>query len=149
MRILFTKKEPRSQIMCIREDGTFTSSTVSAGLPHHDLAHYVIERALKLNRGFYGNIAAGYSMQDLGDKEIIKTLPPETMQAETVAGALQFLERGSSDIEQFFWMVQEGLGEVPAGLTPTIVQAMLSEFQALLQKWEALPEGETMELLFS
>ncbi|HYM34860.1 MAG TPA: hypothetical protein VET48_05645, partial [Steroidobacteraceae bacterium] len=94
MKIAITKKQNRNRLICTRDDGTYLMSDLGPKLPYHDLAHYVVESALRLRQGFYGKIASGYTMAQLGDKEVIKRLPTEDWQAEVLARALGSLHTG-------------------------------------------------------
>ncbi|MGZ3932813.1 MAG: hypothetical protein ACXVP0_16210, partial [Bacteroidia bacterium] len=121
-------------------------------LPFHDLAHYVVENALKLQHGFYGNIANGYSVEQLSDKNIIKTLGPESWLAEIVTRALQSLASGACTQEQFISMVEAELAifsiGLKHGLKEGVIADMLDRFNSVKQKWNDLPDGETLELTF-
>lgn len=62
MEITFTKTGPRAyEAVVSRDDGVVLrvpSPDRPAGLPH-DIAHYLVERELGLERGFWGCVAAG------------------------------------------------------------------------------------------
>ena len=53
MDIIFRRKGERTQIVCRKVDGTFTSADLGPSLPGHDLAHLVVERTLRLPAGFF------------------------------------------------------------------------------------------------
>lgn len=149
MNITITKKENRNLLKCVRADGTTVIAELGPGLPYHDLAHYVIERKLRLGGGFFGNIAAGYTVAQLSDKEIIKTLGAETLIAEVVARALQSLSSGACTFEQFSEIVNAELSRWKIA-APVIEQdtisEMLTEFQVLLERYDALNNGQSLEL---
>lgn len=44
----FTKKNDQSQLTCQRADGSIDMANLGPSLPHHDLAHYVAELALRI-----------------------------------------------------------------------------------------------------
>lgn len=123
-----------------------TASVVSTGLPQHDLAHYVVERQLGIQRGFYGNIVAGFSLDELGDTNIIKTLPAESMRVESLARALQ-LVAGGQDVSQFLWLAGDDAAYF-SNVTQDRIKSMVEEYQELLARWAKLGEGETLELVF-
>ena len=85
MRIRITKEHGGHRLICKRRNGTFTQSAVGASLPYHDLAHYVVERELHLEQGFFGLINEGYTIAQLGGAAIIRTLPPVALAAEVLA----------------------------------------------------------------
>lgn len=73
MIIRFTKKEHRCQLTYQRHDGEMLVADLGPDLPGHDLAHFVIEQKLGMRTGFYGNLYAGYTMAQLGDKEVFSS----------------------------------------------------------------------------
>lgn len=85
MRIRITKEHGGNRLICKRRNGTYTQNAVGASLPYHDLAHYVVERELHLEQGFFGLINEGYTIAQLGGAAIIRTLPPVALAAEVLA----------------------------------------------------------------
>jgi|SRR5712671_6671360 len=152
MKIAITKRQNRNRLVCTRADGTYSISDLGAKLPHHDLAHVIVETELRMREGFFGNIARGYSFEQLAEKEIIKTLGVETWAAEILAGALGSLEAGACTLEQFPTFVNSAMArfDYDSAQTPTSTVAahMLGEFRALFARWSALGEGATLELEF-
>jgi hypothetical protein len=154
MKITITKRQNRNRVVCTRDDGSFTSADLGPSLPHHDLAHFVAETKLRLGRGFFGNVARGFSFDQLGDKDVIKTLGLETWFAETLAGALGSLETGACTLEQFHSLVNGAMSKAKTfdpSKTPTSAQAaeMLRELRALLRRWNELGDGQALELTFA
>lgn len=152
MQIQLTRTERRTRLTCLREDGSRTTASVGPGLPYHDLAHYVVETRLCLRRGFFGNVAAGYSLEALADKAVITTLGAESWTAEILARALGALATGAATPEQFSGLVNAELGErgTPPleNLSASFAAGMLAEFKALIGRFEALPNGGTLGLEF-
>ena len=151
MNVTITKKENRNLLKCVRNDGTSMLAELGPGLPHHDLAHYVVERKLGLTRGFFGNIAAGYTVAQLSDKDIIKSLGAPTLIAEVAARALQSLSSGACAPNQFMELINTELAQwriAALAIEPDAISAMLSEFQSLLGRYAALKNGESMEIDF-
>jgi hypothetical protein len=151
MKITITKKESRNLLRCIRDDGTSMIAELGPGLPHHDLAHFVIERKLGLTGGFFGKISEGYTVAQLSDKDIIKTLGAQTLIAEVVARALQSLSSGACTFDQFMELINTELAQWRiAALTiePGAVTEMSDEFQLLLDSYLALRNGQSLELHF-
>ena len=91
----------RNQLACVRADGTRTTANLRPRLPPHDLAHYVVERQFGLRKGFFGNIAAGYSIEALSDKEVMKSLSGESWVAEILARALASRRLALADLISF------------------------------------------------
>jgi hypothetical protein len=120
-------------------------------LPHHDLAHCVVERRFGLKEGFFGKIARGYTPAQLSDKEIVKGLGPESLAAEILARALQALTSGSCTADQFEELVNAEFGQ---WAIPTIhvsrraVEALATDFKRLVDEYRALDDGETIRLEF-
>jgi hypothetical protein len=152
MEVLITKRERRNELTCVRTDGSQTRANLGPGLPYHDLAHYVVERYFNLRSGFFGNVASGYSLQALSDKEIIKSLGAESWVAEALAGALGALATGACTFEQFPDLVTQGLGArgigAPEELSAAAAEKLLAEFKALVARYDALKNGETLRLRF-
>jgi hypothetical protein len=153
MQLRFVRLERRSRLTCVRSDGSVSSAELGPGLPYHDLAHFVIERAYGLRRGFFGHVASGYSLQDLSKKEVILSLDSQSTVAEILARALGSLATGACTLEQFPALVQEELTRMnltpPGELTTQQARRMLKEYRGLLDRYDALPPGEALELSFN
>ncbi|MGZ3439228.1 MAG: hypothetical protein ACXVDD_06920 [Polyangia bacterium] len=147
MRIQVHKGGGRHRLICVRDDGSTTQSATGPGLPAHDLAHFVAERALGLRRGFFGNVAAGRTIAELGDPAVIRTLDAEAWAAETLARALGATATGGCRVDELPELVRAELGPdaLPA-LDREVARAMAADFAALLAAWSALPEGEALAL---
>jgi hypothetical protein len=147
MRVRVHKGDGRHRLICVRDDGSTTQSETGPGLPAHDLAHFVAERALGLRRGFFGNLAAGRTIAELGDPAVIRTLDGEAWVAETLARALGATATGGCRVDELPELVRAelGAGALPA-LTGERARAMADELLALLAEWRALPEGEALTL---
>ena len=68
MEIIITKGKDRNTLTCKRNNNTSTSYSLGPDLPNHDIAHYVVEKKFDLQKGFYGNIKSGMSIEELSDK---------------------------------------------------------------------------------
>jgi hypothetical protein len=150
--IRITKKGSRNLLSCAREDGTTASAEVGPGLPHHDLAHFVVERTFGLRDGFFGNVARGYSPAQLSDKEIILSLGVEPYRAEVLARALGSLDTGACAPDQFEDLVNaelSALGLSGMSIAPAVRDGLLAEFKEHLATYASLREGDSMALEFS
>lgn len=151
MRITITRKKRRNQLTCWRADGSCESADLGPSLPHHDLAHFVVERKLDLIDGFFGRIARGCSVAQLSQTETIQNSPPEALVAEVLARALQSLSTGACRLDQFAELVNAALLKQrlpPLEISSEQAVDRLEEFRALADRYSALRVGETMELEF-
>jgi hypothetical protein len=153
MKITFTKTQGRSRLTCQRRDGSVATANVGPHLPHHDLAHYVVESHWRLQLGFYGHIARGRSILELSDKDVIPTLGPEAYLAEVLARALQSLSSGACLPAQFDDLVSAELGTraipPPPGLNEAVAGELSTRFRSLLDQYHALDTGESLALDFA
>ena len=151
MKISITKRGRRNEMRCLRPDGTSEITDLGPGLPHHDLAHLAVEREWGLRRGFFGNIARGYSFAQLSDKEVIKGLGPEAAQAEVLARAMQSLSNGACTTQQFAELVNSELAhwQLPTvPVTPARIEGASAQFMILLDRFNALDDGASLQLEF-
>lgn len=146
MRIRITKTPNGHQLICTRRNGTSTESSVRSSLPEHDLANYAVEQELHLDQGFFGLINEGYSIEQLGDPEVIRTLPPQAMEAEVLTRNLQGLSNGAVAQSDFIASVEAELPRASKGLTDEAITRMLQTYVTLLNSWEQLEEGAALEL---
>ena len=150
MQIKLINKGNRNQLVCERRDGSFEIADIGPGLPSHDIAHFIIERELKLKQGFYGNIYNGFTIKQLSEKEIIKTLHIESGVSEITTRALQSLSTGACTIEQFADLIYEEFNKFsiifPLYLTKERILKMFDEYQQLMNRWQDLREGDNIEL---
>jgi hypothetical protein len=152
MDIRITKKGSRNVLSCARPDGTTASADIGPNLPHHDLAHFAVERAFALPDGFFGNIARGYTPAQLSDRDVIRSLGVEPYRAEILARALESLQTGACSPQQFEDLVNSELTSL--GLPSMIIEparrdALLAEFNGHLATYRRLRDGESMTLAFS
>ena len=122
-------------------------------LPFHDLAHFVVERHLHVSDGFYGNINKGYTVEQLSNKVVIKSLPVESMASEIITRTLQTLAVGASTVEQFDEMIElefknQGI-HYPISWNQNDVEQMLLAYRQLIGQWTDLEVGEYLILEFS
>jgi hypothetical protein len=146
MRIRITKEHGRHRLICTRRNGSHTQGGVGPGLPYHDLAHFVVENELHLTQGFFGLIDEGYSIEELGDKAVIRTLPAEAFVAEVLARNLQGLSNGAVAQSDAVAAIEAELGHRPKGLTTEVLQGMLATYIQLLNTWEQVSDGSALEL---
>jgi hypothetical protein len=142
----------------VREDGSSTTGLIgppSGYGPVHDLAHYVVERALRLSEGFLGLVASGWDIGDFETKGAARRLPPEAIVAEVAAGEMsrQSVMWQWSSAEDYAWAVEATVRkshpeyELPA-ITHEMFEGMRAELLELTDRWNQLAPGETLELTF-
>ena len=152
MEIRITKGKNRNQLSCKRKDGTMTSLNLGPDIPNHDIAHYVVEKAFRLEQGFYGKLNAGMTIEELSNKENIKKFGPETWLSEIMARNLQSLGSEAANIEQFIdliqWEVQQVDGLSVPNMNLTTIKKIKSDFEGLCNQWDALPENGVLRLIF-
>lgn len=152
MEIRITKGKNRNTLTCIRLDKTSTSINLGPDIPNHDIAHYVVENTFKLENGFYGKIKLGMTIEELSDKEIIKNLDSETWLSEILARNLQSISSGAVKTEEFIelihWEAKNINGIKIPNINLTDVKKMKTEFSLLCEKWDSIPENETLTLIF-
>lgn len=146
MRIRITKEHGGHRLICIRRNGTRTHGPVGEGLPFDALAHYAVEQELHLFQGFFGLINEGYTIAQLSDPTIIRTLPDEALIAEVLTRNLQKLSNGAMAQHDFISAVEVELPRVPKGLTEAVITRMLGAYVALMNAWENVPDGAALEL---
>src|SRR5687768_12560915 len=150
MDIKIVNKGNRNLLICNRNNGTIEKADLGPNTPFHDLAHFVVEKHLGLKHGFYGNINNGFTIKELSDKEIIKTLPIESAVSEIVTRALQSTWSGACSVEQFNSLIKTEFQNLsinfPLNLTEENVFQMYSQYDELIAKWKELKEGESIEV---
>ena len=153
MHIKIYNRGTRNQLICDRHDGSVEIADIGPLLPHHDIAHYIVERQLQLKQGFYGNIYRGLTVAQLSDKEVIRTLPQEAMVSEVVTRALQSLGGGACRLDQFQDLIGLELGQMgwvlERPLEKAEIEQMMAEYLGLLEEWDRLREGEALVLELS
>jgi hypothetical protein len=151
MKIKIAKRGRRNEMHCVRTDGSYEVADLGPELPYHDLAHFVVERHWNLRQGFYGNIAGGYTFAQLSDKDVIKQLGVQSVQAEVLARALGSLFTGACTTEQFAQLVNTELDQwhvPPVPVSPAMIQGAAAEFATLVSRFKARADGERIELQF-
>lgn len=150
MLIKLIRSGPRNRLTCVRDDGTFAQSDLGPRVPFHDLAHFVAEKNLGIREGFFGNISNGYSVEELSDKEVIKTLGADAMISEVAARTLQLLGSGACTKEEFPQLINAELKlygiQHTLDLNAEVIDEMQHEYSALMDSWNALNDGTALEL---
>jgi hypothetical protein len=152
------KTDGAAALSFTRADGTVTwqrqEGRQGRFFPLHDLTHYAVETVLRLDRAFYGLVAAGWNLTDFGNPWPRGPMPPDAGMAELIVGFLD-TERASGAV----WTAGDFNTKAVAyhqirGGVPTleVTEADLGRIravrQALFDRWDALPAGAAIELPF-
>ena len=152
------KTDGGAALSCLRADGSVTwqrqEGKQGRFFPIHDLTHYAVETVLGHRRGFYGLVAEGWNLTDFGAPWPRGRLPADMDPSELIVGFLDTeraggVEWSAEDFNQkaALYFAQHA---IPGACRMTdddlgLVRARLRE---LLDRWRALPAGETLELPF-
>ena len=157
----------RYETLITRSDGvTYLVKGVGhmAAIPH-DLAHFAIEQGLGIRKGFWGSVADGAvfgSLTHVGgrrkphaaarSKALLKENKGELTATEILVGLFnQALEEGHGPespvlherLSRYTWTPP---GQEPRQFTDAEVAAACASWQRMLDLWQQLPTGETLEL---
>jgi len=152
------KADGSAALSCRRADGSVTwqrqDGRQGRFFPLHDLTHYAVETVLRLDRAFYGLLAAGWNLTDFGNPWPRGPMPPDAGTAELIVGFLD-TERASGAV----WTAQDfnakaiAYYQVKGGapsleLTDADLTCIRAVRHSLFDRWDALPAGATIELSF-
>ena len=153
MKVCLHKGAARHRMRLYRDDGSAESAELGPDLPYHDLAHYVVERRFEIAAGFYGHIARGSSVGQLSTTPGVRALGPEALKAEILARCLQALLTGACSAEGFTQLTHAEFSQwgIPplSKLSPEMLDALLAEYRALIERYAALRPGESLQLEFA
>ncbi len=154
MRILLTKlSDKRHSLEIVRADGSGerveleTRSTL-----HHDLTHLAVEETAGLAQGFFGSLAAGAGLDELGGRILDGSAQysEALLEIERAVAVLQRMAKGDQDPRALharlvsLLAVQETA--LPSWLTLDLVIRAHERLRALVGQWKATPYGRTLEL---
>jgi hypothetical protein len=150
VEVRIIKKHQRNALVCTRADGSVECSDLGPQLPYHDLAHYVVEKRLGFEDGFYGHIERGFSVAQLSAKDVIRTLPVGSLIAEVITRGLQALAGGAcrpeNMAEQVNWELQSLNSPYRFPNDPELIHNLHREYKDLLNLWDGATEGESILL---
>ena len=142
---------------CHRADGTITGQRSGEFFVRHDIHHYAVETTLGLDRAFYGYVAKGWDIQDFGTPwpkgKMADEDFPQLMLAEMFAAALdrdQFgdpLTAGQLNGQLQQYSKEHSLASFTL-VSENELNVARKRVSDILSCWQALPEGQTMELRF-
>jgi hypothetical protein len=142
-------------IKYIRDNGTSTWMYSDDFFVQHDLSHYAIEKTMGYKTAFNGMLNSGMDIKDFENREkrMAMNVTAESFYAENLAN-LFLMEVVQGDFEDFNAVQQQASGtsqqKFPVMALPAeTINQVRSYLRQLLQQWNELPAGETMELIFS
>jgi hypothetical protein len=140
---------------CTRADGSVTwqkHERHSAFYSFHDLTHYAVETVLQFNRGFYGLIADGWSIEDTTGKGPRGKLSYESILVEHVVGLFDGERSGGVeplDAVKFSALIEQMSGQpLKSAFTEQQLAAARQRIVVLHQQWISTPQGSSLELIF-
>lgn len=141
--IVFRKLSDQEHVLETNGDAV-TCETRS--LLRHDLLHYAVEAEAGLEDGFWGNLARGRRVGELGN---MADGGPELLAIERLVGALDGAARGQDGAAVVAAVRRyDETSDVPtpAWLTEALVLRVQERMRRLLGQWKATPFGGAMEL---
>ncbi len=106
----------------------------------HDICHYVVEKNLEYEKGFWGMLSEGYAFKELFGKDNLLTT--ELRFIEKIVGPVQSVFLGYFPKEDFNMFVQY----LDFTMTKSVLDTCLTEIESILKNWEKLPIGEQLIL---
>jgi hypothetical protein len=143
----------------VRSNGTRTTARIGdcgGDGPVHELAQFVVERALGLTCGYLGLLGAGWTAREFDTPVAVRQSETDVVLAECVARQLSRDARAADPqgLEIFnakiAWAARRMHPDFePLPLTGAQLSAMRMELQELRARWMTLPIGGTLELSFA
>jgi hypothetical protein len=145
-------------LSCVRADGSTTWQRQEGAhgrfFPLHDLTHYAVETVLGHRRGFFGLIAEGWDISDFGSPWPRGRIPADAEPSEAIVGLLDFeryqgTRSAVPDLDERLGMSgNHPVIDVLSLVTEAQLDAVRACRDELIQRWEELPVGESLELPF-
>jgi hypothetical protein len=154
MEILITKNTSKDHVLsCKRKDGTVTWIHVSNFFILHDLCHYSIETILSLKKAFFGMLGKGIDITefDLPKDQRTIELTSEALFAEHLVNLI-VIDHTQGRMDNLIEIFKETYNDAGSELLNIIneekLQSIRDNYAALLQKWDIVPETESLNLIF-
>lgn len=159
--------ERRYETRITRSDGVvfLVKGVGHMGVIPHDLAHFVVEQALGIRRGFWGSVADGAVFDSLThvagrrrphaarrSKDVWKANATALTEVEILVGLFDraFADGLGADspdlrdrLRRYTWTPP---GESPRQVTDAQIQAVCAGWTRLQRAWNALEVGNTLDL---
>jgi hypothetical protein len=153
------KTDGAAALSCRRADGSVTwqrqEGQLGRFLPQHDLTHYVVESTLGFDHAFYGLIASGWDISDFAGPGANKRIGVQEHLSEVLVGFFD-LERRTGEplgadefnakVDDYF--ADKKLDRPDFRITDEQIAAVRQRRTELFAKWDKVPAGETIELVF-
>lgn len=140
---------------CTRPDGSATWLPLTPFFVLHDLCHYAVETTLGYTQAFYGMLAAGTDIRqfELPKDQRPFELTPQALQAEQLVNLL-VIEYAQGRMEDFLDQLEtvnrnNEDRQAPAMITAAELESVRQLFGQLAERWQALPENESLVLNFT
>jgi hypothetical protein len=159
MRVSAEKTTERPIIIAVRDDGVSlrVRTPDRKFSPPHDLIHFVVEKGMRLQRGFWGSVAdgakfAGMELMDGRQKpranersaQIIKANEAHLSEAEMIVGAFQkVLHEDMRPHEESVWRLLRIGGRT---VESDLLRPTWEELVSFRDQWEALKLGKAILL---
>ncbi len=155
MRIRFIKLTDREHALEVVHGDGRTERVVceTRSLLIHDLLHLAVESEARLTHGFWGQLAAGTTLEEMNDRT--KPAAPsatELLAIERLVGALHGAtkQRPPSELIAGLRRYADALDtELPEWLTEELVIRVEERIRQLSGQWRATPYGGTLEVIWS
>jgi hypothetical protein len=154
MRITKNTGKPHV-IKYIRDNGTETWMYSDDFFVRHDLSHFAIESVMEYSTAFNGMLNGGMDIKDFEDKEkrAKLTVTDEACYAENMSN-LFLTEIMQGEFEDFNAVQQQSFIAMNAQcqaitLSDERIQTIRNYLRQLLDQWNEMPVGQTMELTFT
>jgi len=152
------KTDGGAALSCLRADGSVTwqrqEGRQARFFPIHDITHYAVETVLGHRRGFYGLVAEGWNLTDFGAPWPKGHLPADMDPAELIVGFLDTERAGgvqwsAVDFNEkaALYFAQHGISAA-CSITEDELSRIRTRLREIVDRWRALPAGETLELPF-
>lgn len=145
MKIQIIKKtHHQSHYAITRNDGSVEEMTLDTKTYFlHDICHYVVEKNLSIQNGFWGMLSHGYTFQQLFGKD--NPLTTELRFIEQIVGPVQSVYSGhipENDFEQF-------IAHLYFPLPENMLSKTLAHISSIMEKWQPLEPGQSLNLDWS
>jgi hypothetical protein len=142
-------------IKYIRDNGTETWMYSDDFFVRHDLSHFAIESVMEYRMAFNGMLNGGMDVKDFEDREkrARLTITDEACYAENMSN-LFLTEILQGEFEDFNAVQKQSFVAFnapcqPITLSAEKITAIRNYLRQLLDQWNEMPFGETMELIFN
>jgi hypothetical protein len=159
LAVRLTRKRDGAVVLELRRaDGTSTwqkrTGPTAQFFAVHDLTHYAVETVLGYRRAFYGLVAEGWDLADFGQPWPRGSLPDDALPAEVIVGCFDRqrasgapLTADDCNATAASYFANAGRAS-PVLLTDDDLALVRARLSDLVWRWDALPDGETLELPF-